>query len=51
MSNNYQRICLLHYHEIGLKGHNRSAFENRLMKNAEAILADYPVVTMRRISG
>lgn len=51
MSNAYQRICLLHYHEIGLKGHNRSAFENRLMKNAQAILAGYPVVTMRRISG
>ena len=47
----YQRICLMHYHEIGLKGHNRSAFENRLMKNAEAILSGYPVVTMRRISG
>ena len=47
----YQRICLMHYHEIGLKGHNRSAFENRLMKNAEAILDGYPVVTMRRISG
>ncbi|MDO4890631.1 MAG: tRNA uracil 4-sulfurtransferase ThiI [Coriobacteriaceae bacterium] len=51
MSNTYQRICLMHYHEIGLKGHNRSAFENRLMKNAEAILADHPFVTMRRISG
>lgn len=47
----YQRICLMHYHEIGLKGHNRSTFENRLMKNAEAILEGYPVVTMRRISG
>lgn len=47
----YQRICLLHYHEIGLKGHNRSNFEIRLMRNAEALLAPYPVVTMRRISG
>ena len=51
MSNTYQRICLMHYHEIGLKGHNRASFENRLMKNAQAILAEYPVVTMRRISG
>ena len=51
MANTFQRICLLHYHEIGLKGHNRSAFENRLMKNAQAVLAEYPVVTMRRISG
>ena len=51
MPNTYQRICLMHYHEIGLKGHNRSAFENRLMKNAQKILEGYPVVTMRRISG
>ena len=51
MSNTFQRICLMHYHEIGLKGHNRSAFENRLMKNAQALLEGYPVVTMRRISG
>ena len=51
MTSTFQRICLMHYHEIGLKGHNRSAFENRLMKNAQAILKDYPVVTMRRISG
>ncbi len=51
MANQYQRICLLHYHEIGLKGHNRTSFENRLVKNAEAILAGKPFVTMRRISG
>ena len=25
----FQRICLVHYHEIGLKGHNRSTFEMR----------------------
>lgn len=47
----YQRICLVHYHEIGLKGHNRSAFEQRLLKNLEALLASYPVVTIHRISG
>ncbi len=47
----FQRICLVHYHEIGLKGHNRVSFEMRLLKNLEALLADYPVVTIQRISG
>lgn len=47
----FQRICLIHYHEIGLKGHNRSTFENRLLKNAAFALRDCPVVTIRRISG
>lgn len=47
----FQRICLVHYHEIGLKGHNRSVFEMRLLKNLEVILAEYPLVTIHRISG
>ncbi len=47
----FQRICLVHYHEIGLKGHNRSSFEMRLLKNLESLLADFPVVTIHRISG
>lgn len=47
----YQRICLVHYHEIGLKGHNRKAFEERLLKNLGALLSPFPVVTIHRISG
>lgn len=47
----HQRIVLVHYHEIGLKGHNRASFEMRLLKNLEALLADYPLVTIHRISG
>ena len=47
----FQRICLVHYHEIGLKGHNRSMFEMRLVRNLEAILADFPLVLIQRISG
>ena len=47
----FQRICLVHYHEIGLKGKNRSSFEIRLLKNIESLLQDYPVVTIQRISG
>ena len=47
----FQRICLVHYHEIGLKGHNRAAFENLLSGNLRYLLRDFPVVTIRRISG
>ncbi len=47
----FQRIILVHYHEIGLKGHNRASFETRLLKNLEALLAPFPVVTIHRISG
>lgn len=47
----FQRICLVHYHEIGLKGHNRSTFEMRLVKNLEFILEGYPLVCIKRISG
>ena len=46
-----QRIILVHYHEIGLKGRNRGVFEKRLQKNLEALLGAYPVVTIHRISG
>ncbi len=47
----FQRICLVHYHEIGLKGHNRADFENLLIANLRFLLRDFPVVTIRRISG
>lgn len=48
---NFQRVILVHYHEIGLKGHNRSTFEKRLQRNLEALLCDSPIVTIHRISG
>ena len=47
----FQRICLVHYHEIGLKGRNRSDFEKRLLSNLQALLCDFPVVTIHRIAG
>lgn len=47
----FQRVVLVHYHEIGLKGHNRSNFEKRLQANLHALLFDFPVVTIHRISG
>ncbi|MDR2672512.1 MAG: tRNA 4-thiouridine(8) synthase ThiI [Coriobacteriales bacterium] len=32
-------VILVHYHELGLKGHNRSTFERRLIRNIQAALA------------
>lgn len=45
------RVCLIHYHEIGLKGHNRYKFERRLLDNLKAALSSCHVVTIQRISG
>ncbi len=47
----FERVCLVHYHEIGLKGHNRSNFEQRLLKNIEAALAGFSYEKITRISG
>ncbi len=45
------RICLVHYHEIGLKGHNRVNFENRLIKNIKSLIDKESYLEIRRISG
>lgn len=45
-----RRVCLVHYHEIGLKGHNRKRFEKQLIQNIEAILSNSHI-KIRRISG
>ncbi len=47
----FERICLVHYHEIGLKGRNRASFEHRLLMNMEAALASYKCDEISRISG
>lgn len=47
----FQRVVLVHYHEIGLKGKNRSSFEQRLVQNLRFLLADFPIVDIHRISG
>lgn len=44
-----RRVCLVHYHEIGLKGHNRAQFEKRLVSNIKALLNGG--VKIKRISG
>ncbi len=38
-----QRVCLVGYHEIGLKGRNRSGFERRLRDNLIVALVGLPV--------
>lgn len=45
------RVCLVHYHEIGLKGRNRLRFERRLLENLTATLEDYRIDCIHRISG
>ena len=47
----FERICLVHYHEVGLKGRNRASFEHRLLANMEAALVAFPVKEVTRISG
>ena len=44
-------VCLVHYHEIGLKGNNRSAFERKLADNLRAAFSGLPVSCVERISG
>ncbi len=45
-----ERVCLIHYHEIGLKGRNRSAFERRLQGNLDAALDGLPAGKVDRIA-
>jgi thiamine biosynthesis protein ThiI len=47
----YSFICLIHYHEVGLKGRNRSSFERKLKENIEKRLAGVSGVRVSRISG
>ena len=44
-------VCLVHYHEIGLKGNNRSTFEHKLIDYLRATLKGLPVSSVERISG
>ena len=46
-----ERLCLVHYHEIGLKGKNRSTFENQLVNNLNRAMRPYQVRRIARISG
>ena len=46
----FERACLIHYAEIGLKGRNRAQFERRLRDNLEAALVDLPVGKIERVA-
>ncbi len=46
-----ERVCLVHYHEIGLKGKNRNLFENQLVTNLRRALRDQPAERISRTSG
>ena len=46
-----ERLCLVHYHEIGLKGKNRSTFENQLVTNLHRALSSRGVTNVARVSG
>lgn len=45
----FDRVCLIHYAEIGLKGRNRAQFERRLRENLEAALVGLPVNAPKRV--
>lgn len=47
----YDRVAVVHYHEIGLKGRNRSVFERRLQNNLDAALDGLPAWPAARIAG
>ncbi len=46
----FERAALIHYHEIGLKGRNRSAFERQLRDNLDAALGSFDVERAERFS-
>ena len=44
-------VCVVSYHELGLKGKNKSKFEHRLMRNIDFALKDAPVDVAERLAG
>lgn len=46
----FERVCLVRYNEIGLKGRNRADFERRLRENLEAALVAFPIRRPERIA-
>lgn len=44
-------VCVVSYHELGLKGKNRSKFEHRLMRNIDFALKGEPVEPAERLAG
>lgn len=44
-------VCVVSYHELGLKGKNKSKFEHRLMRNIDFALKGAPVDVSERLAG
>lgn len=45
-----ERVALVHYHELALKGRNRSTFERRLRDNLDAALVGLPARRAERVA-
>lgn len=46
----FERVALVHYHEIGLKGRNRATFEGRLRRNLDSALEGLPAGPAYKVS-
>ncbi|MEM3026767.1 MAG: tRNA 4-thiouridine(8) synthase ThiI, partial [Thermoproteota archaeon] len=46
-----KRVCVIHYSEIGLKGHNRPFFEKMLVRNVRRLLSGITDPGVKRIQG
>jgi len=46
-----RRVCVIHYSEIGLKGHNRPFFEKMLVENVKRVLKGVAHVKVERLQG
>ena len=46
-----ERVVLVHYHEVALKGRNRFRFERRLRENLDRALVSFPVGRTERVTG
>ena len=46
-----EKVFIVHYGEVGLKGRNRAFFENRLVRNIRQALEDTEYVDVQRIYG
>jgi thiamine biosynthesis protein ThiI len=46
----YERVALVHYHEIGLKGRNRASFEKRLAANLRSAVEGLTDVGPQRVA-
>ena len=51
MADASNKLILIHYHEIGLKGKNRGRFEQQLLTNINRALKDVPRGSAKRLTG